>query len=62
MSEKMNELKMNVLKWQLLFKLNDIKNSWWTSIYNIEDIQMEFFSLKEKWVDVNEIEKILFEL
>jgi hypothetical protein len=62
MSEKMNELKMHVLRWQLLFKVNDLKNSWWTSVYNIEDIQEDYFSLKEKWVDVSEIEKILFEL
>lgn len=62
MSEKMNELKMHVLRWQLLFKVNDFKNSWWTSVYNIEDIQEDYFSLKEKWVDVSEIEKILFEL
>lgn len=58
----MNDLNTEVLIWQLLLKVKDISISWGTSVYNLEEIQTEYLELKDKWVDVSEIEEILFEI
>jgi len=62
LAKQVDKLKMEVKRGQLLLKVKDIAQSDWTSIYNLEDIQWEYLSLKDKWVDVDEIEEILFEI
>jgi hypothetical protein len=62
LAKKIDILKEEVKKWQLLLKVKDIAVSWWASIYNLEWIQVEYLSLKDKWIDVSEIEEILFEI
>ncbi len=59
---KIDWLKDEVKKWKLLLKIKDIAASDGTSIYNLEEIQWEYLSLKDKWIDVSEIEEILFEI
>ena len=62
LASKIDWLKYEVKKWQLLLKVKDIAASDGTSIYNLEEIQWEYLSLKDKWIDVSEIEEILFEI
>jgi len=57
-----DNLDIEIQKWRLLLKIKDISASWGTSVYNLEDIQLEYLKLKDMEVDVSEIEEILFEI
>ncbi len=57
-----DNLDVEIQKWRLLLKIKDIASSWWTSVYNLEDIQLEYSKLKDREIDVSEIEEILFEI
>jgi hypothetical protein len=62
LKEIIDNLDKEIKKWRLLLKVKDISESWGTSVYNIEDIQTEYLALKDKWIDVSEIEEILFDI
>ena len=62
LKEIIDNLDIEIKKGRLLLKIKDIAESWGTSLYNLEDIQTEYLSLKDKWIDVSEIEEILFEI
>lgn len=58
----MENLDLEIKKWKLLLKVKDVRDSGWTSVYSLEEIEKEYYSLKDKWIDVEEIEEILFDL
>jgi len=62
LAKKMENLKLIVLKAKLLLKVKDIALSWWNSVYNLEEIQSEYLEIKDKWINVDDIEEILFEI
>lgn len=47
-------------KSELKFIVNDIVNSEWTSIHSIDKVATKIEDLKSKWVDVSDIEEMLF--
>ena len=57
-----DNLEIEIQKWILLFKVKDLFESGWTSVYSIDEIQREYMKLKDKWIDVSEVEEILFDL
>lgn len=57
----MDNLYNQVKKSKLLLKIKDYWESFWKSIYSMEEIQSEYFELKKLWINLEEIEKILYE-
>jgi hypothetical protein len=62
LKDKIEYLDTEIKKWRLFSKVKDISNSGWTSIYSLEEIEKEYTYLKNKWLDIQEIEEILFEI
>lgn len=61
LKKSMDNLNNHVLKAKILLKLKDYWESFWNSIYSMDEIQSEYLELKSRWVNLDEIEKILFE-
>lgn len=61
LKNSMNNLRNEVKKSKLLLKLKDYWISFWKSIYSMDEIQSEYLELKNRWVNLEEIEKILYE-
>ncbi|MDD3145151.1 MAG: hypothetical protein PHV23_03480 [Candidatus Gracilibacteria bacterium] len=61
LKNSMNNLRNEVKKSKLLLKLKDYGISFGKSIYNMDEIQSEYLELKKKGVNLEEIEKILYE-
>ena len=57
-----DNLEIEIKKWRLLLKVKDLAESAWTSVYSIDEIQKEYMKLKDEWIDVSEVEEILFDL
>jgi hypothetical protein len=56
----MHNLSNEVIRAKIKYMVSDIIESWWTSVHSIDSVASELEEAKESWVDVEDIEKLLF--
>ena len=60
LSNIMDSLHNEVIRWKIKFMINDYSTSDWASIYNMDMIADEISNAKLKNIDVDDIEEMLF--
>jgi hypothetical protein len=60
LEEKMQRLYNEVIRAKIKFMISDFSGGEWTSVYTIDQIAEEIWIAKEKGLDVDDIEEMLF--
>ncbi len=61
LKELMDDLKKQVIRWELILMIRNIKKSDWVSVYSIDQILDEINNAKQKGIDIEDIQEKLFE-
>ena len=60
LESEMQKLSNELIRANLKYMIRDITESWWTSQYSIDQVAHELEKIKEQWIDVDDIEEMLF--
>lgn len=59
--ELMDRLSIEVTRAKIRHMINDIQESQWTSIHSLDSVVEEIQKAKKNWIDVEDLEEIVFE-